>query len=73
MHVCTFSQTEKQIKLETSFAVLIINLKEEILKKKHDESGDGKKVESPPYKALFENFHPSFKKRRGGGGRGLLL
>ena len=44
--MCTFAQIEKQIKLETSFVALIINLKEEILKKKHGELGDGKKVES---------------------------
>ena len=32
MHVCTFLQIEKQIKLETSFFVLIINLKRRNLK-----------------------------------------
>ena len=46
MHMCTFLQYEKQIKLETSFIALIINLKDEILKKKHGQSGEGKKVES---------------------------
>ena len=32
--------------LETSFVASIINLKEEILKKKYGGSGDGEKVES---------------------------